>query len=161
ALTDVEQAEITTIFTDAARVEDGLKWALRTVLMSPSFLYRSELGTKVSDLLANPVVAPGTEYDFAGTPNTIREFDIPAYQRFSRGNHERPYQWTGNDLIAVTIKGAQDGNGRWPILTVGMEGGGGSVIQQITINHSGYRTYYFTIDGSPGGSIYLHNDVNA
>ena len=65
ALTDVEQAEITTIFTDAASVEDGLKWALRTVLMSPNFLYRSELGTKVSDLLANPVVAPGTQYDFA------------------------------------------------------------------------------------------------
>ena len=51
ALTSVEQMEISSIFTGAPTLEDGLKWAIRTVLMSPNFLYRSELGTKVADLL--------------------------------------------------------------------------------------------------------------
>ena len=161
ALTDAEQAEINMIFVEAGRLDDGLKWALRTVLMSPNFLYRSELGTKVSDLLANPVVAPGTQYDFEGTPNTSEDFSIQPYTSTIIGNHERPYQWTGNDLIAITLKGEQNGDGKWPILTVGVGYGDGPVLEQLTINHSSYRTYYFVIDSVPANPIYLKNNVQA
>lgn len=162
SLSDVEQAEITTIFANAPSVEDGLKWALRTVLMSPNFLYRSELGTKVSDLLANPVVAPGTQYQFQGTPTTYEALSIERYNRISIDNNgSTSYRWTGNDLVAIRVKGEKSEFGNWPILTVGMGYGNGGVLQQFTINHTGYRTYYLTIDKLPDGPVYFLNDANA
>ncbi|MCR6650981.1 MAG: DUF1592 domain-containing protein [Cellvibrionaceae bacterium] len=153
ALTDVEQAEIDTIFTGAASVEEGLKWALRTVLMSPNFLYRSELGTKVSDLLANPVVAPGTQYDFAGTPMTVENISLAPYSRQSFN-----YKWTGNDLVAITLKGELSPRDAWPTFSIGVEN---TRLHQVTINHSGYRTYYFHIDKIPPShsNIYFLNDA--
>lgn len=156
ALTDIEQAEITTIFTDAPDLEEGLRWALRTVLMSPNFLYRSELGTPVADLLANPVVAPGTQYDFRGTPTTIGLAQLNGYTP-----HHINYQWTGNDLIEITLSGVQQ-NDQWSILTVGSGYNVGSnVVERVTINHSGDRTYYFLIDFIPTEPLYVANDVNA
>lgn len=157
ALTDVEQAEIVTIFTGAASVEEGLKWALRTVLMSPNFLYRSELGTKVSDLLANPVVAPGTQYDFAGTPTTLSTTQLTGYTPVNLN-----YAWTGNDLIEITLSGVQQ-DGQWSILTVGTGYNvGNNVIHRVTVNHSTPRTYYFPITTIPNNvPLYIGHDVAA
>jgi len=163
ALTSVEQAEITTIFTDAPSTEDGLKWALRTVLMSPNFLYRSELGTKVSDLLANPVVAPGTQYDFQGTPTTYQNRSIERYNSFRVDSSSSPmsYRWTGNDLIAITVKGEKSPMDNWPILTIGVgHDNNTGVVKRLTINHTGYRTYYLTIDKVPNGPVYFLNDAS-
>lgn len=155
ALTDAEQAEINMIFAEAGSLEDGLKWALRTVLMSPNFLYRSELGTKVSDLLANPVVAPGTQYDFEGTPATFQEVSLRPYtpQTFD-------YTWTGDDLIAITLKGEISPRDAWPTFSIGIgDPHSGTKLHQLTINHSGYRTYYFHIDELPSRNIYFLNDA--
>lgn len=161
ALTEVEQADINLIFTEAPSLEDGLKWAIRTVLMSPNFLYRSELGTKVSDLLANPVVAPGTKYEFQGTPTTFRNLKIERYNRISVDNSGTySYRWTGKDLIAISVKGAKSEFDRWPVLTIGAGYGDGGVLQRITVNHSGYRTYYIVVDKVPNGPIYFLNDAN-
>jgi Protein of unknown function (DUF1592)/Protein of unknown function (DUF1588)/Protein of unknown function (DUF1595) len=161
ALTEVEQAELTTIFTDAPSLNDGLKWALRTVLMSPNFLYRSELGTKVADLLANPVVAPGTQYDFAGVPTTYQNLSIERYNRLTVSSSSTPrYSWTGKDLIALTVKGEKSSMGNWPLLTIGAGYGDNNVLQRITVNHTGYRTYYITINALPNGPIYFLNDAN-
>jgi hypothetical protein len=154
ALTDAEQAEINMIFAEAGSLDDGLKWALRTVLMSPNFLYRSELGTKVSDLLANPVVAPGTQYDFDGTPMTIEDIELVSYQRKTFD-----YQWTGNDLVAITLKGeVGEQLGDWPTFSIGFEQ---TRLHQIKIDHSGYRTYYFHIDEVPPShsNIFFLNDA--
>jgi hypothetical protein len=162
ALTAVEQAEITTIFTDAPSTEDGLKWALRTVLMSPNFLYRSELGTKVSDLLANPVVAPGTQYDFQGTPTTYQNRSIERYNRISvdAGSSPLAYRWTGKDLIAISVKGEKSPMNNWPILTIGTGYDNSGVVKRLTINHTSYRTYYLTIDKVPNGPVYFLNDAS-
>lgn len=159
ALTEVEQSEITTIFTEAPSVEDGLKWALRTVLMSPNFLYRSELGTKVADLLENPVVAQGTKYEFGGTSVTAPIEKLTGYSPYHLNN----YQWTGKDLIKITLSGVQV-DGQWSILTVGTGynvGQAGKVIAQVTVNHAGPRTYYFPITTIPTEPIYVGHDVNA
>lgn len=153
ALTEVEQSEITTIFTDAPSLDDGLKWALRTVLMSPNFLYRSELGTKVSDLLKNPVVAQGTKYEFAGTPMTATDISLAPYERKTFD-----YQWTGNDLVAITLKGELSPRDAWPTFSIGF---GQTRLHQVKINHSGYRTYYFHIDEMPPShsNIFFLNDA--
>lgn len=162
ALSDVEQAEITNIFTEAPDVNEGLRWALRTVLMSPQFLYRSELGTQVSELLANPVVAPGTQYDFDGTPKTFSDLTIERYNRITvDSNGAMSYNWTGNDLIALSVKGQKSEFGNWPILTIGSGHGDGGMIEQLTINHTGYRTYYILLDEVPSGPVYFLNDANA
>ncbi len=162
ALTEVEQAEITTIFTEAPSLDDGLKWALRTVLMSPNFLYRSELGTEVAELLENPVVAPGTQYDFQGTPTTYEDVTITPYNRISvDGSSATSYQWQGNDLVAITIKGDKGGAEDWPILTIGVGHGNDGVIQELTINHSGFRTYYITFDEAPSGPVYFLHNANS
>lgn len=161
ALTEAEQAEITMIFTAAPSLEDGLKWALRTVLMSPNFLYRSELGTKVSTLLANPVVAPGTQYDFEGTPKTFQNLMIERYSRISvDASSSVSYRWTGKDLIAITVKGVKSPMDNWPILTIGTGYDNNGVVTRLTINHTGYRTYYVTIDSVPNGPVYFLNDAN-
>lgn len=161
ALTSVEQAEITSIFTGAPTLEDGLKWALRTVLMSPNFLYRSELGTKVADLLKNPVVSQGTKYEFQGTPKTFSALKIDRYSRISVTGSSTPgYQWTGKDLIAITIKGVKSPMNNWPILTIGTGYDNGGVLKRITIDHTSYRTYYITIDSLPNGPVYFLNDAS-
>ena len=150
ALSDEEQAEITDIFTGAGDLETGLKWALTTVLMSPNFLYRSELGTKVSELLANPVVAPGTDFDFQGEPIVIEDVgDIGLYGDNNPAKIS-DYNWSGNDLIAVTVKATQRSDGFWPILSVGPYD---SWFAQIEIDHTGYRTYYIPVDAPVGGDV--------
>ena len=162
ALNDAEKAEFTRMFEEASSLETGLRWALTTVLMSPNFLYRSELGTKVSDLLANPVVAPGTDYDYEGTPVSVTNLDgeIPHYSSVSipTGTHN----WTGNDLISFSVKATQRGDGSWPKLNVGegYDPNGGTTLQTLTINHSGFRTYYLMVDEAYTRPIYFHNDVN-
>lgn len=162
ALTDAEQAEITGIFTEAPNLESGLKWAIKTALLSPNFLYRFELGTKVSDLLANPVVAPGTQYDFQGSPTVYKDLSIERYSRISiTSDSSIRYNWTGNDLIAISMKGEKSAFDNWPILSVGIGYGDGGALQKVTINHTGYRTYYFTIDKIPDGPVYFLNDANA
>lgn len=162
ALTDAEQSEIVDIFKEASDVEAGLKWALKTALMSPHFLYRSELGTKVSDLLANPVVAPGTQYDFEGTPLKLTGLNgaIPDYS--SVKIEENAYSWTGNDLIAITVKGTKRGDGEWPVLNIGVgyDSNSGDAIESLTINHTSNRTYYLMVDTVFDRPVYFHHDVN-
>lgn len=160
ALNDEEQAEIAEIFEKAPSVDDGLKWALRTVLMSPNFLYRREIGTQVADLLANPVVAPGTDYDFDGMPTVYSDITITPYNRLNLGNNDYNYNWTGNDLVALTIKGGQNNIGSWPVLRVGVGYSNEDTIETLTINHSGSRTYYFLIDFIPNAPLYFHHDAN-
>lgn len=161
ALTSVEQAEISSIFTGAPTLEDGLKWAIRTVLMSPNFLYRSELGTKVADLLKNPVVSQGTKYEFQGTPKTFSALSIQRYNRISVTASSNPgYQWTGKDLIAITIKGTKSPMNNWPVLTIGTGYDNGGVLKRITIDHATYRTHYITIDSLPSGPVYFLNDAS-
>ena len=161
ALTSVEQSEITSIFTGAPTLEDGLKWALRTVLMSPNFLYRSELGTKVADLLKNPVVSQGTKYEFQGTPKTFSTLSIQRYNRISVTATSNPgYQWTGKDLIAITVKGEKSPMNNWPVLTIGTGYDNSGVLKRLTIDHTGYRTYYITIDSLPSGPVYFLNDAS-
>lgn len=161
ALTSVEQMEISSIFTGAPTLDDGLKWAIRTVLMSPNFLYRSELGTKVADLLKNPVVSQGTKYEFQGTPKTFSALSIQRYSRISVTASSTPgYQWTGKDLIAITIKGEKSPMNNWPVLTIGTGYDNGGVLKRLTIDHTSYRTYYITIDSLPNGPVYFLNDAS-
>ncbi len=163
ALTDTEQKDISAIFTGAPDVNTGLKWALRTVLMSPQFLYRTEIGTKVSVLRQNPVVAPGTQYSFQGTPSVYQNLTIDRYNRISVASDSSAarYKFTGNDLIAISVRGKKSEFGNWPILTVGIGYSNEGVIKQITINHTSYRTYYFTIDSLPNAPLYFLNDASA
>ncbi len=163
ALTDSEQKEFVDIFKDASDVATGLKWALRTALMSPHFLYRSELGTKVSDLLANPVVASGTQYEFDGTPQQITGLSgsIPQHNPVSIG--ESAYNWTGNDLLMITVKGTQRGDGAWPELNIGVGYHPSNAdfidVTRITVNHTSSRTYYIPIDFSIDKPVFFQHDV--
>ncbi|BCD99487.1 DUF1592 domain-containing protein [Marinagarivorans cellulosilyticus] len=158
ALTDEEQAEITDIFTGAADVDSGLKWALTTVLMSPNFLYRSELGTQVSELLANPVVAPGTDFDFAGTPQIETDVEIQAYQN----THLRGYSWTGDDLIAITAIATARSDGGAPVLSIGRGyNAPENPIAVIDVRVGVERTYYVPITEAYSNEppVGIFNDV--
>ncbi|HEY7773072.1 MAG TPA: DUF1595 domain-containing protein, partial [Marinagarivorans sp.] len=148
ALNDEERAEITDIFEGAPDIESGLRWALTTVLMSPNFLYRSELGTQVAELLANPVVAPGTDYDFEGEPTVIDA--VGNIGTYSEGASISSEDWAGNNLIAVTVRGTQRSDGAWPVLGVGPYDGW---FEFIEINHTGYRTYYVEVDAGFSGNV--------
>ncbi|HEY7774065.1 MAG TPA: DUF1592 domain-containing protein, partial [Marinagarivorans sp.] len=120
------------------------------------------LGTQVAELLANPVVAPGTDYDFQGTPSTFEDLSITPYQRISVGNStELNYTWVGNDLVAISVRGQQNSRtGDWPTLTIGTNTNGvNENVAQILVDHSGFRTHYLTIEQA-AGSVYFLHDAN-
>ena len=70
------------------------------------------------------------------------------------------YQWTGKDLIAITIKGEKSPMNNWPVLTIGTGYDNGGVLKRLTIDHTSYRTYYITIDSVPNGPVYFLNDAS-
>ena len=162
-LTAAEKTSYTDIITKASSLNSGLEWAIRSVLMSPQFLYRSELGTKISDLLTAPAPEPAAgEYDFAGTPVVYGADKFPTpvelYGRIATGNGIT-YAFTKNDLIRITVSGKQSSSGVWPTMEVGYNGG---KLATLEINHSSPRTYSFYVNQFSGNEyVYFLNSPEA
>jgi hypothetical protein len=72
ALTDDERNELVTYYASVAGRSNfamGIKWTLISMLQSPEFLYRSEIGDP-SGQLAPDEIASEVSYTFGGTPPT-------------------------------------------------------------------------------------------
>ncbi len=141
-LTTAEKKTFETIFNTYAGGE-GMELALVTALNSPNFLYRSELGTQVSTLLATEPesyyrpVMPYSEYNL-GTPDSTGYTAVNYYL-----GGPIAYKWTGNDIISVSIKATAGNGGEWP--TINMKAAGIDFPVQ-TINSKTPKTYRFTVN---------------
>ncbi|WP_158224559.1 DUF1592 domain-containing protein [Agaribacterium haliotis] len=93
-LSEDEKAEYTAMISEATKLEIGLKWAIRSALMSPQFLYRTELGESSAATLEKLNSEPDKViYEPASEPIVVQG-NSPA---------NSGYQFTGNDLIIVTV----------------------------------------------------------
>ncbi|WP_162230706.1 DUF1592 domain-containing protein [Marinagarivorans algicola] len=93
-LTVAEKNEYSAIINEATNLEIGLKWAIRSALMSPQFLYREELGRTAAQALIDINKTPERIiYEPAAEP-TIITGNSPA---------NSGYTFTGNDLLIMTF----------------------------------------------------------
>ncbi len=165
-LTAAEKEAYTEMFNRYPGAE-GMELALTAALNSPQFLYRSELGRMVDDVLNGPppepiyvpadnavTVEPGDLSDGGSVVDGFKEIGL--YQT-SRLNSQRvSYTLTGRDLIQVQIKGDQ-GGGAWPTLRLVVNN---EEIATRLIDFSGVRTITFNVNGMSGeANIQLNNNI--
>ncbi len=109
------QEEIKTYFDLFNQYEgdEGLEMAMATALTAPQFLYRSEMGIRIGDILDGKGFDP-----VLGLANTVSmPLDGPTrsiglYQSFGR---DADYEFTGDDVIKLRVKG-EFGEGHWPTM---------------------------------------------
>ncbi len=176
-LTEDDTARYVKFFNDYG-ADEGMRLALWTALSSPQFLYRSEMGIKVSDARANgwdlgtggdividngegtPVGDTGVT---AGDPKTTiqpSEFSsgsvgadgflrIPLYG--NAGKTVSNYTFTGDDVILLEVQGMM-GDGAWPSLFVRA---GNKDIGSVEINSSNVSVVALRIMGVVGNNQYV------
>jgi hypothetical protein len=141
-LTAQEVASYTQVITSASTPAVGLEWAIRSVLSSPQFLYRSELGRTVAKaLLGEPVVAPqppATSSEVrVGEPSTLVTLNdvtydgsgFASYGAFKYVGGTPNYTWTGNDAVEVTVSG----NGRFGLSIANKEIYQDNITSKVTL----------------------------
>lgn len=150
----------------------GLQVAVRSVLMSPQFLYRFELGVKVSKAQTDPRFqldagtdsgvgdsgAGGTAGYEAGTGGTtINGVDFSAsttgadngdgtYNIYNAGSIANDFSFADPAIVSITVKG-NDYDEKWPQMTVTA---GGEVIATVMIEHYELQEYRYLVTGITG-----------
>lgn len=146
---------------------EGLKLAIRSALSSPHFLYRSEMGRRVSDIIdeidnGDPVFTPGeNSVTFSGTEigaNAGEDHNsINLYQNY--GATQSQYTFTGNDIITIVARG-NFANEAWPSLQLRVDN---SDVDTISVNSDSDTEYSFLINGVTGSNKYIQvtNVINS
>ncbi|BCE03147.1 PKD domain-containing protein [Marinicellulosiphila megalodicopiae] len=127
---------------EASSYED----ALQALLISPNFLFRSELGMTKDEFIdfnenSDPVyIISGTPID-VGFSQEIARYDQP---RFS-------HNFTGNDLVIIKVKGTINTEAHqpniWPELGIQVPNGNG-FLHTETIDKAGYKTVKIVLNGA-------------
>lgn len=157
-----EQATYTSMITGSPT---GLQWAVRSVLMSPQFLYRSELGVKVSDAQSDPRFqfgggsgggnTAGYEAGAGGstvngtafsTKTTGADNEDGTYNIYDEGSISQAFSFSDPALVIVNAKG-MDYDDRWPEMTVTV---GGNVVAVEMVEHPALREYRYLVSGQTG-----------
>lgn len=146
-LTEAEKTSYESIFNQSSGKE-GLQFALVTALNSPQFLYRSELGKNVAEVLATE---PESYYRPTGE---VVEWDVAnaggegvkrVYNYVGGGSG---YDWTGKDIISVTFQAKAGQGGGWPVVKLNAIN---KDFPEITIDSDKPKTYRFSINGASAG----------
>jgi hypothetical protein len=122
-LTSAERAEYRTIIGTPKDVKDGLRWAIRSVLMSPQFLYRSELGKTVAEARTYKPETPSDSDVVQGEPLTSITMPevtygtdgFASYGAYKYVGVTPSYTWTGDDIVVISVKAGGSGNGMFGI----------------------------------------------
>lgn len=137
------QAMFTSEFT-GGEIEEGLELAVRTLLTSPDFLYRSEAGVSIADLESGGDDEP--HYEPAGDVTTFITSDNPETIGIY-GQQGFGINYTGDNLLEVVVRGTQNDQGLWPNLRIGTND---KVIAQVLVDHTYDKTYRFRVEGETG-----------
>ncbi|WP_347330877.1 DUF1592 domain-containing protein [Marinimicrobium locisalis] len=145
-LTDSERIAFQEMFTaeyTGGDVKEGLKLAIRTMLTSPNFLYRSETGISVNDL-ENGNTEP--QYEPAGEVTTFIDDTAPeTITIYGQSGHG--IQYTGDNLLEVVVRGTQGEQGLWPTMRIGTNE---QEIATVLVDHSYDKTYRFRVEALTG-----------
>lgn len=150
-LTPAEQSHYEDIFSSSSG-EDAFKFALINALNSPQFLYRSEIGNQVAELLSTE-----PESYYRPDPTTLTTWDIgtPNADGFTRAQNytsgQMPYTWTGNDVVSFSISIGKDNNGNFPGITFKAN----NKEYPIVITSDRPQTVRLRIEGAPPGNHYV------
>lgn len=160
-----EREQFTGIITGSS---SGLQWAVRAVLMSPQFLYRSELGVKVSDALADPSFnvgdgdqggsggnADGYEAGSGGTTVNGANFssitvgennDDGTHNLWGAGSIAHSFSFSDPAILIINAKG-NDYDNRWAQMTVTV---GGQTLAMDMVEHYELKQYKYLIPNRSG-----------
>lgn len=154
------QAEIT-VFEDifsAYPGAEGMELALVTVLNSPQFLYRSEMGRLVADVLTGADVEPRyvPENPQVFPPDTLNGGSAPVdgFSRVPLYNAKDGgigYTFTGDDIMTIRLRGTYAADA-WPTLHVNIDN---KRIATQVVDFAGAKTLTFRIEGVSGGNKYM------
>lgn len=145
--------------------EEGLKLIIQAMLTSPYFLYRYELGTSIVDIengdLENPQYEPvGQVLEMSASDLGVTDGDgfhvVSLYQNVG-GSW---YDFTGDDLLEVAVKGVSDGG--YPTMVVSCDNGSAEVTgdEGVLINHASVKKYQWHIEGVTGKVYCQINNTN-
>lgn len=172
-----EAEQIRELFAQAPSTTAGIRWAYIATLTSPNFLYRSEMGVKVSEALANGWNTGSTaggstsvgDYEADGAGSTVNganfatkgsgeNIDGFGYNMYTNGTSSHSFTFSDPSLVSVTVKG-NDLNMMWPLmeLSVGQE-----LIASETVDSYDAVTYTYLVTGKTGNqqlSIRFNNDA--
>lgn len=128
------------------------KIAFIAALTSPQFLYRSELGKKVSEVLSTE-----PESYYRPDPDSITTWNIGTLNAdgFTRAQNyiggQMTYAWTGNDVVSFTIQIGKDGNGNYPKVTFKAD----NKEYPIEFTSDRPKTVRLRIEGAAAGNRYV------
>ena len=136
-ITQAERAQYEELFATG-----DAKIAFVAALTSPQFLYRSELGQKVSDVLSTEPESyyrPDPDTQVVVTHGTGDGFlDIGYYTGV-----ETNYSWTGNDIVSFQVKASMQ-NGNFPTLSMRIN----NVEYKYTPTSDRAQTVRFQVEGA-------------
>ncbi|MEY4588510.1 MAG: hypothetical protein RL497_586 [Pseudomonadota bacterium] len=155
-LTSAERTEYRAIIGTPKDVKNGLQWAIRSVLMAPQFLYRSELGKTVADARTYKPEQPTDADVVQGEPLTT--FSMPevtygtdgfaSYGAYKYVGVTPTYTWTGDDIVVVSVKSGGSGNG-----TFGITFNNGAVKQETVVDSN--KVITIRVKGITGTGKYV------
>ena len=114
-ITEAERLQYFEIFGSSAP-EEGLQLAIIAALTSPQFLYRSELGQQVSEILSTEPQSyyrPDPSSQMQVAIGNQGDDGFSRIQYYLDNNGAPRYTWTGNDIVSFQIRASQV-NGSYP-----------------------------------------------
>ena len=141
----------------------GLQVAVQSVLISPHFLYRSELGTKVSEARQDPMfqrgggnnAAAGFEAGAGGvtvngaafsTATTGADNEDGTYNIYDQGSISHSFSFSDPMLLIVNAKG-MDFDSRWPEMTITVAN---QEVAKVMVEHDQLQQYRYLVSGVSG-----------
>ncbi|WP_162230691.1 DUF1592 domain-containing protein [Marinagarivorans algicola] len=151
-LTPEERTEFRDMIGGATDLNTGLKWAITTVLSSPHFLYRSELGRTVADALVEKPIEPDPNQIAIANPIFIEfgevTYDAKGFGGFGAHKYVGTtpnYNWTGNDVVKVTVSGT----GKFGLKV------DNKIVTEMELTSSAPKTLTFKVTHAMGSGKYV------
>ncbi|MBU2870666.1 cellulase family glycosylhydrolase [Colwellia sp. E2M01] len=159
-LTDAEVTRYRSLFTGSlseGKNSEALKLAISAALGSPHFLYRSEMGEKVSDIIdridnGDPVYASGN-VGLTLSGDDINAGDdgfrvVPLYNNI--GMTLPNYTFTDHNIVTIVAKGVDAGG--LPNIELKVDN---KTIDTIQLISADTNTYSFIVEGVNGNNKYM------
>lgn len=152
-LSSAEQATYQAVFNNnltGGDIKVGLKLGMSSLLSSPQFLYRSEVGTSVQDLQSgggsvasgDGVTVNGADFQTKSTGGA----DGSGWNIWSDGYIENSFELADEALLQISMKG-DPAQSVWPTMELVIDG---TTVATQTVDSNSYMVYEFSVNGKAG-----------
>ncbi len=164
-LTSAEMTTYRAVFNDSLTggdIKSGLELGVTAMLTSPQFLYRSEIGKPVQELLdgSSGTASDGNEVTVNGASfqtKTVGGASGNGWIVWSEGYIGNSFTLADDALLQISMKG-DSAQGVWPEMELAIDG---TVVATATVDSNSYRVYEFNVGGYAGThqvQIHFTND---